>query len=432
MMDVRVAAAKVIAATLRGDASLAVLMPNYQAKVNKRDQGLLQELCFGTLRNFHKLNAIVAELLQKPLKTKDLDVLAVLCCALYQLEDTRIPPHAAIGESVQATVGLKKAWAKGLVNGVLRRYQRENSAIVAKIKENQDYSTGHPDWLRQQIQSAWPNHADQIFAANNTRPPLTLRVNLRKTSRKNYYKLLKNAEISCELCNVSDTGITLEKAIDVTALPQFEEGWVSVQDEAAQLAAGLLHLEPGQRVLDACCAPGGKTCHILETEPQLADVIGLDVDADRLQRVQKNLDRLQLHAELVSADAADTVSWWDNRPFDRILLDAPCSGTGVIRRHPDIKVLRRPEDVDKLVTLQSDLLKALWPLLKEGGLLLYATCSILPRENGDVVARFLEQQTDARAVPMAITEGTTGTGQQLFPQPGGHDGFYYALLQKTG
>lgn len=431
-MQVRVAAAKVIATTLKGDASLAVLIPDYQTRVKDRDRALLQELCFGTLRNFHKLNAIAGKLLQKPLKAKDADVLALLCCGLYQLTSMRIPPHAAISESVQAASGLNKTWAKGLVNGILRRYQRENAGIIADLAKDADYITSHPAWLRELIQTAWPNQTKAIFAANNSRPPFTLRVNTRQTSRENYANLLQQANIGCKLCDNSDTGITLTQAMDVSVLPGFSDGWVSVQDEAAQLAAGWLDLQPGQRILDACCAPGGKTCHILEAEPELGEVVALDVDSERLQRVRDNLNRLHLEATLVAADAANTTDWWDNRPFDRILLDAPCSGTGVIRRHPDIKVLRRPEDIDKLAAIQTELLQALWPLLKEDGLLLYATCSILPQENSVIITRFVQQQTDARIVPLPHWQNVTATGQQLFPQIDGHDGFYYALLKKRG
>ena len=430
VMDTRVAAAKVIAATLREQASLATLMPEFQAKVKARDRGLLQELCFGTLRYYPRLDAILKRLLAKPFKPKDTDVQALLACALYQLTETRIPAHAAIGESVQAAVGLKKAWAKGLINGVLRRFQREQGDICSELADNPAFRSAHPQWLQEMLNQAWPQQAEAIFAANNARPPMTLRVNPLKTDRESYAILLKNAGIGFEKSIIAEDALILSRPVDVADLPHFGEGWVSVQDEAAQLSAPLLDLQPGQRVLDACCAPGGKTCHMLECQPTL-NVVALDIEVERLERVRQNLHRLQLDARLVVADASDPDSWWDGEPFDRILLDAPCSATGVIRRHPDIKVLRRRQDIAKLAVTQAQLLHKLWPLLKPGGKLVYATCSVLPQENNATVASFIAQQPDAQVVPLAADWGEATTiGRQLFPLPGSHDGFYYAVLQK--
>lgn len=430
-MDVRVAAAKVIAATLREQASLATLIPEYQSKVKARDRALLQELCFGTLRHFPKLEAILGKLLAKPFKAKDTDVLAALACALYQLNETRIPPHAAIGESVQATVGLKKIWAKGLVNGVLRRYQREQQDILHSLAGNPAVATAHPKWLRDAIQTAWPNQAASIFAANNDRAPMTLRINRLQTDREGYTKLLEQADIGYKPSKIAPDAIILDAPMDVSSLPHFADGWVSIQDEAAQLSGHLLDVSSGQRVLDACSAPGGKTCHLLEQCDDL-QLTALDIDEERLQRVQENLDRLHLSARLMACDAADTNNWWDGQQFDRILLDAPCSATGVIRRHPDIKVLRRHEDIVKLAKIQANLLDALWPLLKPGGKLLYATCSVLPTENSDAVSAFLDRQHDASEQPLPDHFGMAAQhGRQLLPQIGGHDGFYYALLIKS-
>ena len=430
-MDVRVAAARVIAATLREQASLATLIPDYQRKVKPRDTALLQELCFGTLRHYPKLAVILQQLLAKPFKAKDTDVQGLLACGLYQLMETRIPPHAAIGETVQAAVGLQKMWAKGLVNGVLRNFQRQQESILSQWADDPAFQTAHPDWLRSAIQAAWPQQAQAIFVANNHRPPMTLRVNQQKTSRENYAKLLENDGIGFEQSEISEDALILKRPLDVAELPHFSQGWVSVQDEAAQLCTGLLDIHSGMRVLDACCAPGGKTCHILERQPKV-DMVALDIEEARLQRVQENLDRLQLQAQLISCDAANTDKWWDGAAFDRILLDAPCSATGVIRRHPDIKVLRRREDIDKLAAVQQQLLRALWPLLKPGGKLLYATCSILPAENDQLVAAALQQLPDGHLVPLHADWGQrTTTGRQLFPCIEGNDGFYYALLQKA-
>ena len=429
-MDVRVAAAKAIAGTLREQASLATLLPEYQEKVKPRDRALLQELCFGTLRYYPRLTLIVKKLLAKPFKPKDSDLQALLACALYQLMETRIPPHAAIGESVQAAVALKKAWAKGLVNGVLRRFQRESEVICSQFSESPQYQWAHPQWLSDTLKKAWPTHWQHVLDGNNQRPPMTVRVNQQKISRNQYAKILEDAEVGFQISAISPDALVLNQPKDVAELPHFDAGWVSVQDEAAQLAAQLLDAQPGQRVLDACCAPGGKTCHLLERQPDL-DVVALDIEDNRLQRVQQNLDRLQLNAQLVAADASATKQWWDGKPFDRILLDAPCSATGVIRRHPDIKVLRRPADIAKLAALQMQLLRALWPLLKDGGKLLYATCSVLPEENNKLAEQAMQELPGARVVPLNADWGhATATGRQLFPQPHGHDGFYYALFRK--
>ncbi|UTW44519.1 16S rRNA (cytosine(967)-C(5))-methyltransferase RsmB [bacterium SCSIO 12696] len=430
-MNVRVAAAKAIAGTLREQASLATLLPEYQENVAPRDRALLQELCFGTLRYYPRLALILEQLLAKPFKPKDSDLQAVLACGLYQLLETRIPAHAAISESVQAVVALKKHWAKGLVNGVLRRFQREQGAICTELSSNPAFASAHPPWLENAIRDAWPQHWESIVNGNNQRPPMTLRVNAQKTRRQAYIELLEAAGMDCQSSAISADGVVLAKPQDVAELPNFQQGWVSVQDEAAQLAAQLLDAQPGQRVLDACCAPGGKTCHMLERQADLT-VVALDIEDNRLQRVQENLQRLELQAELIAADGCATEQWWDGRGFDRILLDAPCSATGVIRRHPDIKVLRRREDIAKLATLQRQLLMALWPLLNPGGKLLYATCSVLPQENDSLVQAALPQLPDAQVVTIDANWGcATTTGRQLFPQPHGHDGFYYALLQKA-
>ena len=260
---------------------------------------------------------------------------------------------------------------------------------------------------------------------------MILRVNRRHHSRDAYLALLAEAGVGASACQYSRDGIVLAEACDVRGLPGFAEGWVSVQDEAAQLSADLLELAPGQRVLDACCAPGGKTCHLLEAEAGLAHVVAIDLEAKRLTRVRENLDRLQLDAELIACDARDTASWWDGKPFQRILLDAPCSATGVIRRHPDIKLTRQADDIPALATLQGELLDALWPTLEVGGMLLYATCSSLPTENTEVIDAFLARTPGARELDLATEAGLRQPhGRQLLAQEGGHDGFYYAKLIK--
>lgn len=430
-MKTRSAAAKIIAKLLSDNGSLSSLLPEAQATVPLRDRGLLQELSYGTCRWQPRLQCYLDLLLDKPLRNKDRDVHALLLIGLYQLLYLRIPDHAAISASVEAAQALKKPWAKRVVNGVLRRYQREASALDRSLQERREYQTAHPAWLIAAIEQAWPAAADAIFAADNLHPPLTLRVNRRQFERDAYLALLLEQGIAAEATRHSGDGITLEKAVEVESLPYFAEGAVSVQDEAAQLCAGLLDLKPGMRVLDACCAPGGKTAHILETESQLESVVGLDISEQRIKRSRENLQRLKLNAELVVGDAAEPASWWDGLPFDRILVDAPCSATGVIRRHPDIKLLRKPEDVDASVASQQAILDNLWPLLKPGGVLLYATCSILPRENTEIIAGFLAAHADARHQALEADWGVIQPfGRQLLPQAGEHDGFYYAKLGK--
>ncbi|WP_339671121.1 16S rRNA (cytosine(967)-C(5))-methyltransferase RsmB [Dasania marina] len=427
--DCRATAARCLASVSKGS-SLSQQIPEFEAQVSERDRALFRQLCYGVLRWQPKLEGLSGQLLQKPFKTKDCDIHMLILLGIYQLSDMRIPDHAAVSATVNATRALKKPWAKNLVNGVLRQWQRNREQLEQQLSPAQQLA--HPEWLHQAIQNAWPEQAEQIQNANNQHPPMCLRVNSQKSTRDDYLQQLLNADIAAQACSHAPAGIRLQQATGVQQLPQFAEGWVSVQDEAPQLGVALLDLQPGQRVLDMCCAPGGKTCHMLEAQPELAQLLAVDIDQQRLLRVGENLQRLHLQAELKCSDATQLDDWWDGQPFDRILLDAPCSGTGVIRRNPDIKAHRRPEDIVQLAELQLEILTALWPSLKPGGLLLYATCSILPDENELVVAAFCQQQADAEHCPIAAEWGLERPyGRQLFPQPDGHDGFYYALLRKA-
>ena len=430
-MNPRLAAAKALAAVLNGKASLNSSLPTQLDKVDDRDRGFTQDLAFGTARWQPRLSALAAKLLQKPFKAADADVEALLLVGLYQLLYTRVPAHAAIGETVGCADKLKKPWAKALLNAVLRRAQRESEALLAELEHDPVVRTAHPRWLQKSLKAFWPEQWEAICAANNAHPPMILRVNRRHHHRDSYLQLLADAGIGATACVYSIDGIVLDAATDVRSLPGFAEGWISVQDEAAQLAADLLDLAPGQRVLDACCAPGGKTCHILEVEKDLAGVVAVDLEAKRLVRVRENLARLGLSADLIAADGRDTATWWDGKPFQRILLDAPCSATGVIRRHPDIKLTRQPDDIAALAVLQGELLDALWPTLEVGGILLYATCSTLPTENTEVIQAFLARTSGARELDLATSAGIKQPhGRQLLAQEGGHDGFYYAKLIK--
>jgi 16S rRNA (cytosine967-C5)-methyltransferase len=430
MLDCRVAAAQILAAVCGQGQSLERQLARFESSVRERDRGLLRELCYGSLRWYPRLSALLDLLLQKPLKERDADVRAALIIGAYQILFTRIPEHAAISTAVEACRSLQKNWATGLVNGVLRTLQRNHTSLIEKLPAAA--LAAHPDWLWQRLRAAWPEQAEAIFAADNEHPPLCLRVNHRQGSRADYLTALRDAGLDAESCTFAAAGLRLAVPCDVETLPGFATGAVSVQDEAAQLAAPLLQLQAGQRVLDACCAPGGKTGHLLEQQPDLAELWALDSSAERLQRVAGNLQRLQLQARLICGDAAQPSTWWDGQLFQRILLDAPCSGTGVIRRHPDIKLLRRPDDIGRLVELQQSLLRAIWPLLAPGGILLYATCSMLPEENTQLLEKFIAETADAEELPIEEPWGLPQpVGRQLLPSAGGCDGFYYARLQKA-
>lgn len=430
-LNPRLAAARALAAVLAGRASLGSSLPAQQDKVDPRDRALVQELAFGTARWQPRLALLAEKLLQKPFKAADRDVEALLLVGLYQLFYTRVPAHAALGETVGCADKLKKPWAKSLLNAVLRRAQREGEDLLAGLERDPAARLSHPRWLQKELKARWPEQWEAICNANNLHPPLMLRVNHRLGTRDAYLAELVAAGIEAEACAYSEDGIRLVVAQDVKTLPGFAEGRVSVQDEAAQLSALLLELAPGQRVLDACCAPGGKTCHILEREERLTEVVAIDAEASRLVRVRENLSRLNLSANLIAADGRAVDSWWDGKPFQRILLDAPCSATGVIRRHPDIKLTRKPEDIPALAQLQAELLDALWPTLEVGGILLYATCSVMPVENTDNIGAFLARTPGARELDIPAPWGIKQPhGRQLLPQENGHDGFYYAKLIK--
>ncbi|MEP1471373.1 MAG: 16S rRNA (cytosine(967)-C(5))-methyltransferase RsmB [Halieaceae bacterium] len=428
-IDCRTAAAKVLARVLAGQ-SLAQALPPMLERVPPRDRALLQQLCYGTLRNFHHLQGLLQQLLSKPIKDKDRDVQALLLVGLYQLSDTRIPDHAAVAATVDATKGLKKNWARGLSNAILRRYLREKETLEAALTETQRDS--HPKWLHKAVHQQWPEQATQILAANNAQPPMVLRVNAQRGDRTEYLARLAEQDISARVGELSPHAIYLDEPRDVATLPGFGEGHVSVQDEAAQLAAALLSAQPGEHILDACAAPGGKTCHILELEPAVARLYAADIEPERLQRVTENLQRLELDAQLLTMDCSEPDTSLSQLEFDRILVDAPCSASGVIRRHPDIKLLRRSEDIPALAQQQLAILAGLWPLLKPGGTLLYVTCSILAAENDGVVATFVSTNKDATLQPIDKAWGiATASGRQLLPEQEGSDGLFFARLQKA-
>jgi 16S rRNA (cytosine967-C5)-methyltransferase len=429
-MNLRTLAAQTLAPLLQHRGSLNATLPTSLYTCVPRDRALLQQLCYGTMRFEPRLALIADHLLQKPFRDKDADLQALVLLGLYQLDQTRIADHAAISETVDATADLNKNWARGLVNAVLRRFQRERDSIMEELGDNPRLQYNHPDWMIGKLQQNWPEHWPQIMLANDQPAPMTLRLNTRQSSREAYLEQLYIAGIEATPGTFADTAIYLTQACDVTELPGFDEGLVSVQDEAAQLSATLLDLKPGQRVLDACAAPGGKLCHLLEHEPALAHVEAVELDSRRAERIKQNLQRLKLNCTLTQGDAASD-SWWDGQSYDRILIDAPCSATGVIRRHPDIKYLRRNEDLKRLADLQLAILENCWNMLSPGGKLLYATCSVFPQENERLLARFIKARPEVQHLPIEADWGhVRPLGRQLFPQPDGHDGFYYAVLEK--
>jgi 16S rRNA (cytosine967-C5)-methyltransferase len=432
MQNLRASAARVLfQVVFRGHSLADCLPPALSAIPEARDQAFLKALCFGACRRYFYLQFIASRLLEKKLKDKDGDIFCLILIGLYQLTDMRVPPHASVSETVAAVDDLQKPWAKNLVNAVLRNYQRRAAELQAASEQDAEALYAHPAWFIGKIKKSWPDQYAAILTANNVPPPFSLRVNQRQYSRADYLQLLAAENIAAAMIPETSAGILLPDAMNVEQLPAFASGGISVQDGAAQLAAELLQLAPGQRVLDACAAPGGKTAHIAECEPGLMELVAVEKDATRLQLVRSNLQRLDLTATCVSADAAATDQWWDGKRFDRILLDAPCTASGVIRRHPDIKILRRPEDVAALADEQWRLLSALWPLLAHNGLLLYSTCSVFPQENNQLIERFLAQQADAEESKIEISWGEKmPVGRQLLPGTHGMDGFYYARLHK--
>ncbi|TAK62296.1 16S rRNA (cytosine(967)-C(5))-methyltransferase RsmB [Methylobacter sp.] len=427
-MNTRLVAARVLSRVLQDGQSLTVALDNAFLTIDSvKERAFIQALCYGVCRQFHRLDFILTQLLDKPLK--DTDVKALALVGLYQLKFMRVKPHAAVSETVLAA--RKKPWAKSLINAVLRTYLREQEELEHKADKFPVAALSHPDWLIKQIEQDWPEQALKILLANNQQPPMVLRVNLSKTSREDYLQLLTEQDIAAQTVSFCPSAIMLDKPVPVDLLPGFADGSVSVQDTAAQLAAGLLDVQPGHRVLDVCAAPGGKTAHILESQPQLKELVAVDIDESRMQRVGENLQRLKLQAKLVVGDATNPQNWWDGKPFDRILLDAPCSALGVIRRHPDIKLLRRAEDIGQLQALQKTIMQAVWPLLAPGGLMVYATCSILKQENEQQVKAFLAEHSNAVELSIDADWGTSGAcGRQILTGESAMDGFYYALISK--
>ncbi len=399
---------------------------------DQRERAFAQALCYGVLRHYNSLNFILSMLLDKKFKKKDADIRALILIGLYQLDHMRTPAHAAVSATVESCTDLKKHWAKNLVNAILRRYQREHEKFSNLVADNASARYEHPDWLLNKFKDEYPECWQSIIKENNLPPPMSLRVNSRVTDRECYLKKLEAAGIKGQASSLNEDGIVLTHPESVEMLPDFSEGHISVQDLAAQLAIPLLDPKPGERILDACSAPGGKLAHLIEHMPTLEEAVAIEIEPHRFKKLVSTLGRVRLKATLIQNDARATNEWWDNKPFDRMLIDAPCSASGVIRRHPDIKYLRTPENIQNATVLQTEILNALWPLLKKGGKLLYITCSIFKAENDDQIAAFIDKHHDAKAIPIQASWGrATRYGRQILPGENAMDGFYYAQLYKT-
>lgn len=412
--------------------SLSQALNEHTASVaNAQDRAFVKQLCFGVCRWYFRLVFLTQNLLAKPLPSKNQDIAILIYLGLYQLLETRIPEHAAVHETVKLARNIKKPWATKLINGVLRQFIRDKEALMLACEQNEMAHWAHPQWFIDEVKQQYPHQWKNILEQNNVLAPQIIRVNSNKMTRGHYLETLENAQIPAQPHPFCSDGIIMEQPKDITQLPGFSQGIISVQDGAAQLAVDFLSPKDHHHVLDACSAPGGKLCHLLERHPSIS-AVAIDNDEQRMLRVKENLNRLTLHASLIVSDAENVDSWWNNQVFNRILLDAPCSATGVIRRHPDIKIHRKKQDINQLVKKQLALLESLWPCLAVGGQLLYATCSILAQENDEVITSFLASHADAQCISLECAWGdSTHVGRQFLPNALG-DGFYYACLKKVG
>ena len=385
------------------------------------DVPFAKSLVFGTLRFYHHLNDVITPRINKPLEKKNLDLHCLLLLGAYQLLHSSTPTHAAINETVAVSDSINKSWAKGFINAILRGVDREREKILGE----EHFS--HPSWLNKKLKKDYPEHYQNILRENNKQAPMTLRIHP-SMKREDYQQHLKNSGIVSNLCPIAKQALILKEAVNVSQLPGFSEGSCYVQDASAQLAAQILKPESGEIILDACCAPGGKTTHLAELCTD-AQIVAIDSDQNRLTRVDENIERSQLKNIKVMQGDANAKDWWDRQLFDKILLDAPCSATGVIRRHPDIKLLRKPRDIARLCEIQAMILDNLWVCLKPGGTLLYATCSVLKNENERQIINFLERTNDAKHEVINLDWGMGEIGKQQLPSRE-FDGFYYAKLTK--
>ncbi|MBB6248913.1 16S rRNA (cytosine(967)-C(5))-methyltransferase RsmB [Rhodanobacter sp. A1T4] len=429
-VDTRALAARSLAEiTMRGASLREVMERNAPKLRDPRDRALLMALLSEGARWWLRFDAAIDHLLEKSLRHKDPAIHALLVLGLVQLEILQLQDYAAVAATVEATRTLKRPQLAGLVNAVLRRWQRERENLIARLDAKPQTRHAHPEWLAKALASDWPAQADAVMAADNREPPLMLRVNRQHIERAALLAQFQAAGYEASLHPWLTDALVLPHSADITRMPGFEDGAFAVQDGAAQVAADLADLKHGMRVLDACAAPGGKACHLLERAR--IDLTALEVDAKRGERIRQNLMRLRLDAKIVIGDAGAPAGWWKRQPFDRILIDAPCSATGVLRRRPDVRLHRRESDIAAMHEQQRRILSALWPLLAPGGRLIYITCSVLRAENEVIVSDLLAQQGDARVVPFTLPVGHAAkVGWQILPGDGDLDGMYYAVLEK--
>ena len=430
----RLAAAQAVHAVLvNGQALDQALLDLLQPFEQSRDRALARRLAHQVLRSWPVLEALIHALLKRPPAKRDRWLLHLLAVAVAELREAREPAHAVVHAAVEACRLGGAPHLAGLCNAVLRNFQRQHQALAAALPQTPAMQFGYPPWWVAQFQADWPEHWQAILAAGNETPELTLRVNRRRTTIEAIEAALAELGVSSRRVPGVPDALQLAQRLPIRELPGWAQGWVSVQDGSAQRVIELMALEDGQRVLDACAAPGGKTAHLLERAD--VAVTALDVDEARLADVASNLARLGLQATLQCADARQPHQWWDGQAYDRILLDAPCSASGVIRRHPDIRWLRRPEDLPVLVRTQATLLDAVWPLLKPGGILVYSTCSVLAQENHEQITAFLRRHADSRALPLMAQDAgsahcAVAIGQQWLPGELGMDGFYSVAIER--
>jgi len=434
-LNTRASAAKLSWQIIDQGQSLDAALSSYfeTASLSTQDRGFVQELVYGVCRWYGDLDSVAGQLLNSPIRKKDRVLHFVLLIGLYQLRYIETPDHAAVGETVSACKQLNKMWAKNLINGCLRSYLRDAENLIPSSTTTSSAQLSHPKWIQESIETAWPKYAQRIFTANNKRPPMCLRVNRQRYTRDGYLAKLNECDIPARSDPYASDGIILDQAVSVMALPEFDQGACSVQDTAAQLAVDFLAVKPEMHILDACAAPGGKTAHILERTDNNVNLHALDISERRCEQLHATMARLELRADIITTNAIDSNSW--DAPvdgYDRILIDAPCSGLGVIRRHPDIKHHRRLSDIDALNNVQQQLLDNLWPKLKTDGLLLYMTCSILPSENTLQAERFVASRNDAMLVEITHPNALAlPFGAQTLPGIHNMDGFYYCLMRKV-
>lgn len=433
--DPRTLAAHILTRIFKDELTLDRLIPDMSDLLSSnRDRAFARELCYGVLRWYPRLEFFLNALQSKPFKKKDQDIKSAMLCGLYQLEYLRTPPHAAVSSSVDVAKQLNKNWAGPVINAVLRRYQRERLDLNRRADEYEPAYFAHPEWLISALRDDWPEHWQGILRSNNERPTMQLRVNLSLVSREEYLNKLNQVEMAATASTLHPAGIELSDPVAVESLPGFTQGMVSVQDYGAQLAAPLLGLQAGHAVLDACAAPGGKAAHIFEILPNLLRLTALEVSGQRIKLLKATQARLNTAMDVIQGDARQPETWWDGTEYDRILLDVPCSATGVIRRHPDIKILRKPGDITRFTITQQELLESTWLLLKHKGRLVYATCSLLTQENDRQLEIFIRNHADVRVAAVEPVQEwgiATKFGRQTVPGYDDADGFYYAILEKT-